>query len=147
MSDAKTAQASLIEVVHTLKQVVCVKGYEMNTTQGKPHRVQRKRVKGWRLPENTVCVTRGTRWGNPFKVGVHGTAEECVAKYAKWLLPYTHHGEHSDIGSFMLSEANLIEIQAELRGKNLACFCALDQPCHADFLLEIANAKAAQTGE
>lgn len=30
-------------------------------------------------------------------------------------------------------------IRAALRGKNLACFCALDQPCHADVLLEIAN--------
>jgi hypothetical protein len=29
---------------------------------------------------------------------------------------------------------------AELRGKNLACWCPLDQPCHADVLLEIANA-------
>lgn len=29
--------------------------------------------------------------------------------------------------------------RAELRGKNLACFCPLDQPCHADVLLEIAN--------
>jgi len=27
----------------------------------------------------------------------------------------------------------------ELRGKNLACWCALDQPCHADVLLELAN--------
>ena len=27
----------------------------------------------------------------------------------------------------------------ELRGKNLACFCPLDQPCHADVLIEIAN--------
>jgi len=26
-----------------------------------------------------------------------------------------------------------------LRGKNLACWCALDQPCHADVLLELAN--------
>lgn len=27
----------------------------------------------------------------------------------------------------------------ELRGKDLACWCALDQPCHADVLLELAN--------
>ena len=31
------------------------------------------------------------------------------------------------------------EIRKELRGKNLACFCPLDQPCHADVLLKIAN--------
>ena len=29
---------------------------------------------------------------------------------------------------------------SELRGKDLACWCALDQPCHADVLLEWANA-------
>jgi hypothetical protein len=28
-----------------------------------------------------------------------------------------------------------------LRGKNLACFCELDQPSHADVLLELANAE------
>lgn len=27
----------------------------------------------------------------------------------------------------------------ELRGKNLACWCRLGQPCHADVLLELAN--------
>lgn len=34
---------------------------------------------------------------------------------------------------------SIMEILKELRGKNLACWCALDQPCHADVLLEIAN--------
>jgi hypothetical protein len=28
---------------------------------------------------------------------------------------------------------------AVLRGRNLACWCPLDQPCHADVLLELAN--------
>jgi hypothetical protein len=32
------------------------------------------------------------------------------------------------------------EVRQSLRGKNLACFCPLDQPCHADVLLELANA-------
>lgn len=27
----------------------------------------------------------------------------------------------------------------ELRGKDLACWCPLDQPCHAEVLLELAN--------
>jgi hypothetical protein len=30
----------------------------------------------------------------------------------------------------------------EIRGKDLACWCPLDQPCHADVLLEIANSKS-----
>jgi len=31
------------------------------------------------------------------------------------------------------------DVQRELRGKDLACWCPLDQPCHADILLEVAN--------
>lgn len=27
----------------------------------------------------------------------------------------------------------------ELRGHDLACWCPLDQPCHADVLIELAN--------
>lgn len=27
----------------------------------------------------------------------------------------------------------------ELAGKNLACWCELGSPCHADVLLEVAN--------
>jgi hypothetical protein len=33
----------------------------------------------------------------------------------------------------------IADIQRELRGKNLACWCPLDQPCHADVLLRLAN--------
>lgn len=31
------------------------------------------------------------------------------------------------------------EIRAELAGRDLACWCPLDKPCHADVLLELAN--------
>src|SRR5262245_34967644 len=34
-----------------------------------PVRIQRKRVKGWKMPENTVYVGRGSALGNPFQVG------------------------------------------------------------------------------
>jgi Domain of unknown function (DUF4326) len=33
-----------------------------------------------------------------------------------------------------------IAARVHLRGKNLACWCRLDRPCHADVLLELANA-------
>ena len=46
-----------------------------------PVRIQRKRTKGFRLPENTVCVSRPSKWGNPFIVGVHGDAQKCVDMY------------------------------------------------------------------
>jgi len=32
-----------------------------------------------------------------------------------------------------------------LRGANLACWCPLDQPCHAEVLLEIANRDEVRT--
>jgi hypothetical protein len=34
-----------------------------------PQRIQRKRTKGWRLPDGAVIVTRPTRWGNPWVLG------------------------------------------------------------------------------
>jgi hypothetical protein len=43
-----------------------------------PRRIRRSRAKGARLPENTICVDRSTKWGNPFIVGVHGTRAHCV---------------------------------------------------------------------
>lgn len=101
----------------------------------RPVRVQRKRTKGWRMPENTVCVDRTTKWGNPFVVGKHGTAAQCVEKFRRTLFVFRH-GDSLD--KFWLDSLTLDEI-SDLRGKNLACWCALDKPCHADVLLELAN--------
>ena len=91
-----------------------------------PIRIQRKRTPGWRLPPNTVIVTRGSKWGNPFKVPADGTAGECIAKFRELIYE----------GCVFRSECDVIE---DLRGKNLACWCPLGSPCHADVLLEIAN--------
>ena len=46
-----------------------------------PERVQLRRTKGWRLPENTVKVDRSTKWGNPFVAGRDGTQAECVEAF------------------------------------------------------------------
>ena len=80
------------------------------------------------MPDNTVYVGRTSGspdWGNPFIVGIDGTAEECVNKYRAMLMKS--------------SEDTLRIMLSSLRGKNLACWCSLDQPCHADVLLEFAN--------
>lgn len=117
-----------------------------------PVRVQLRRTKGWRMPENTVSVARPGRFGNPFTVadcaeaGFRGTpaelARRCVEAFRVWIdTPYWRNnwdGEESE----RKRSAALIGIEG-LRGKNLACFCPLDQPCHADVLLEIANRGAA----
>ncbi len=106
-----------------------------------PVRVQRKRIKGWRMPKNTVYVGRGSKWGNPFKLGEHGDAQQCVNKYINYLLPYTHRPPNNTIGDILLSEAVMKTIQSDLRGKNLACWCEEGTVCHADWLLKIANEK------
>jgi hypothetical protein len=31
------------------------------------------------------------------------------------------------------------DVKRELRGYDLACYCPLDEPCHADVLLAVAN--------
>ena len=90
-----------------------------------PERVQLKRTKGWRMPADTVTVDRTTRYGNEFIMATE--AHRAMA-----------------IQSFREQARSQMEYNpafyAPLRGKNLACWCALDQPCHADVLLEIANA-------
>lgn len=115
-----------------------------------PKRIQRKHAKGWRMPTGAVYVGRPSRWGNPWRQGStawtvkpggltdkepHGplTRAEAVESYR-------HSEEHwaadPDVGP---------EWYAELRGRDLACDCPLEDaqgnrvPCHADVLLEIAN--------
>ena len=108
-----------------------------------PVRLQRSRKKGSKMVSPNglpvVYVGRGSAWGNPFIIGKDGTAKEVVQKYADSLTPYRHHGENSGMDKLLYSIANMDAIKHELRGKNLACWCAPDQPCHADVLLEIAN--------
>ena len=91
-----------------------------------PKRIQRRRVKGWRMPERAVIVTRPTRWGNPFRVTAQRSRREVVVAYSIWIeMP----------GQQELRNA----IKRELRGHDLVCWCRLDKPCHADILLRVAN--------
>lgn len=92
----------------------------------KPQRIQLRRTKGWKLPARTVRVGRPTPWGNPFSVQTHGRTE-ALRLYRHWL-------DASLPGQEIKEKA-----RQELRGLNLACWCPLDQPCHADILLAIAN--------
>lgn len=102
-----------------------------------PERIQRSRKKGWRMPPNTRCVTRPGIFGNPFRAGMLDgyTAEDAVSDYRRWLLrdPSLRSADNA-FGKPPTWE----QIQL-LRGLNLACFCSLEKPCHADILLEFAN--------
>src|SRR5436189_3445314 len=94
-----------------------------------PRRIQRKRMKGWRIPEGAIYVGRPSKWGNPFVVGGAWDVASVVAIYRQWLLNYYN-------ATGLPPKPNL----SQLRGKDLVCWCPLDQPCHADVLLEFANA-------
>ncbi|HEU5026637.1 MAG TPA: DUF4326 domain-containing protein [Spirillospora sp.] len=109
-----------------------------------PRRIQRRRTKGWRMPEGAVYVGRPTKWGNPFIVH----SEEIVVHDdgRDWWCPLESGGARQaavDMFAMWLAEAPRLWIaQTELAGRDLACWCPLDQPCHADVLLRIANGGA-----
>jgi hypothetical protein len=112
-----------------------------------PIRVQLRRTKGWRMPPNTVSVARPGKFGNPFPVipGIRDAASAVRAfrAVATGTPSLFRHGVlRVARGNHGRGEAALAELVAAipaLRGKNLACWCRLDQPCHADVLLELAN--------
>ena len=106
-----------------------------------PERIQLSRKKGWRMPENTVKVSRPSYWGNPWIVGIDGDAAHCVAEYRRLLtgnsvLSWPKQSQRESEALRFNDDAFACEV---LRGKNLACWCKLDQPCHADVLLQLAN--------
>lgn len=130
----------------------------------KPTRVQLSRRRGWRMPRNTLRVDRTTLFGNPFDVREYGhdlalrlfedtargtwlpaNASE-VDEPTREILFEAHHRWINRLGG------NPIEaIRTALRGRHLACWCALpsgghDDLCHAAILLRIANAVSAEDG-
>lgn len=89
-------------------------------------RIQRKRTKGWRMPKNTIYVGRPTKWGNPFKIGKDG-----LNNIEKVLEAY-------ELATRVKVGQGWLDL-TELKGKNLACWCPLDKPCHVDILLKYVN--------
>ena len=92
------------------------------------------------MPANTIYVGRGSKFGNPYVVG--GTFRVVGGKG-------TRYGVFTRKVALMLFEECALDpllgtikredVVKKLRGKNLACWCPLKQPCHADILLKIAN--------
>jgi hypothetical protein len=107
-----------------------------------PLRVQLQRTKGWRKPEGAVVVARPSKWGNPWKVGDPITVEwPDRTKGDGWSLvrELTITPELAVALYRIAFTPDVAEIRSELGGRDLACWCPLDQPCHADVLLELAN--------
>lgn len=101
-----------------------------------PERIQFKRRKGFRLPANTVRVLRPSYWGNEYKIGMvafDGETEKVIHLERRQNVIAAHERQLKRI---LERDPKYLE---PLRGKNLACFCRLDQECHADVLLKYAN--------
>lgn len=108
----------------------------------KSRRVQLSRANGWRMPAQTLKVDRTTKWGNPFVVGQHSSREECVRLFSDLVVGkkvQMGRGDPAQQQRYIRQVENEIE---ELRGYNLACWCAPADPCHADVLLEILTRSA-----
>ncbi|MHB1063544.1 MAG: DUF4326 domain-containing protein [Georgenia sp.] len=107
-----------------------------------PERLQLSRRKGYRIPPGAVNVARPGKWGNPFAVGKPnglGWGDvrnnlHAVQLFTRWLyLRPTLVLYERDRHTWMLDHLN------DLRGRDLACWCKPDQPCHASVLLIVAN--------
>ncbi len=88
------------------------------------------------MPAGAIYVGRPTIWGNPYLVE-HYNIEGCGKAEA------LRHAREMAVRDFWmwfhLRDSAMQAAREELRGKDLACWCPLDQPCHADVLLEVAN--------
>jgi hypothetical protein len=76
------------------------------------------------MPPNTVYVGRPTKYGNPYSMADGLERETCIEFYEAWLQDQLRKDPH---------------LLDPLKGKDLACFCPLDKPCHADVLLQVQD--------
>ena len=67
-----------------------------------------------------VYIGRGSKWGNPFKIGKDGTREEVVDKYREYIK----------------KKPELLACLHELKDKRLGCYCA-PLLCHGNVLEEL----------
>lgn len=134
-----------------------------------PQRIQRKRTKGWRMPEGAIHVARPSVFGNPAvieRVAPHKrdqftvfagdvgpvigsfldrkAAHETAVRWFRWWLLHTDgaiwRGDGRNMSfAYVDNHQRLTRRLEELRGHDLACWCPPELACHADVLLELAN--------
>jgi hypothetical protein len=100
------------------------------------------------MPRNTIYVGRPTIFGNPFGSD-RGAPGDAVIAYREYVMSgiekrSAHTGHFNSMIDGMAGyprRNELVRRLPELLGKNLACWCRLDEKCHADILLELANKK------
>lgn len=114
----------------------------------KPIRIRLSRARGFRLQAVSdainglpaVNVARPSKWGNPFKVAPAFESAECKFPEITQKGAVSLFRERYEMALSQYQHTR--DAMAELRGKNLACWCGPDEPCHADVLLEMANRDA-----
>lgn len=115
-----------------------------------PRRLQLSRAKGFSLQARSLAcnalpainVARPSLWGNPFIVGEDGTRAECVHKFRMLLGGMVCMSCKAPVAAQREFITHAGTHWKSLRGKNLACWCPATALCHADVLLELANAPA-----
>lgn len=129
----------------------------MTAEDARPVRLRLSRKAGFRLQEHSLAVNglpafnvaRPGKWGNPFtmrqaiEAGYIKRASEPLASqflvecFEDWLLDRPDHMWTGPAGDD--ARRAILATLPDLRGKNLACWCAPGAPCHADVLLDLAN--------
>jgi hypothetical protein len=117
-----------------------------------PQRIRLRRTKGWRKPDGAIVVARPSKWGNPFVVGEWITPDDprwewlvtpddppslTLAGFARVRL--MRETAVKVYGWWLIQQPDLMLALHELTGHDLACWCRVDQACHADVLLDLAN--------
>lgn len=107
-----------------------------------PTRIQRSRKPGWRKPENTICINRGTKFGNPFTVADYGR-EKAIQMFRDCLLNASMCYIYLTITDAKIQHNRFVWMANNLHlirdADYVACFCPVDVGCHGDVLIEVAE--------
>lgn len=133
-----------------------------------PQRIQIERSKGWKKPEGTVNITRPGPFGNPYRVGdlvtISGlraddhqgfalpfklTAQQAVEMFraemlGRLLIPRPPDDDRPtpadlEYQAAVLNHRLAMELLDQVRGHDVACACRVENVCHGDVWLELAN--------
>lgn len=72
-----------------------------------------------------IYIGRGSKWGNPFRIGTDGTRNVVIRKYEE----------------YVRSNEELMNSLGELENKILGCYCVKGQHCHGEVLIRLLKEK------
>lgn len=121
-----------------------------------PQRIQLSRKRGWRKPEGAIVVSRPSKWGNPYRVspfmgGWSVDFEDTTSRVHIDVYETQNAAREAAVDLFNMAVSPwaprdslpdypmIADMQRDLAGHDLACWCPLSSPCHADVLLDWAN--------